>query len=255
MLNRSVLDRGFQIVAHRGYKALFCENTMPAFEKALEAGATMLELDVRLTADQEAVLLHDATLQRLAGDRRHVASLPWNLLEEMPLLDKRARKQPEGRIARLEELFDRVGTDANYCVEIKHAPGQNSAYHQNLCETVCSLIKKYGLISRCMFVCTEVALLQMLHQTLPQIPVGWVFELKEHLTSVPKPLKQMGAVLCPKMELLEDECVARFKRAGYALMPWTVNQETQMRRLLDWGVIGITTDEVERLVEVCHGNL
>ncbi len=254
MSNRSVVEQGFQIVAHRGYRARICENTLPAFIAALNAGATMLELDVRLSSDGEAVLLHDATMQRLAGDSRSVSKLAWSDLNDMAIHDKKADTYPDGRIARLEELFTTIGNRCNYCVELKFSPKEPLTYHEALCEITCSLIEHHKLTDRCLFVCTEVALLKWLHGRLPDVPVGWVFEQEQQIGSLAD-LKAMKALLCPRMGLLDEQNVADFKRAGFSLMPWTANRPAEMRRLLNWGVVGITTDEVETLVEVYHGTL
>lgn len=248
------MNQGFQIIAHRGYKALVCENTLPAFTQALKAGATMLELDVHLSADGEAVLLHDATMQRLANDRRHVANLTWNALKTMPLYDKRARSHPEGHVLRLEELFSHIGSDCNYCVEIKYAPRRSSLYHHKLCETVCAIIQQHQLSKHCMFVCSELPLLAKLQAMAPHIPAGWVFEFEKQLLTLPK-IRSMNLVLCPRAGLLTEQRAREMIRMGFSLMPWTVNRESEMRHLMDWGVAGITTDEVERLVGVCSGKL
>ncbi len=242
----------FQITAHRGYKALVCENTLPAFTKAVQAGATMLELDVRLSVDQQAVLLHDTTMQRLAGDKRSVSHLTWKELKAMPLHDKRARTHPKGHTARLQDLFLELGTHCNYCVEIKYAPRETLAYHKMLCQTVCDLIRQHQLTSRCMFVCTELSILHELKNLSPQIPVGWVFEFEHQFSLLPQ-LKPLQAILCPRARLLTEKRVRANLDKGFSFMPWTVNRESDMQRLIDLGVMGITTDEVEKLVSVCHG--
>ena len=61
------------VVAHRGFSAIAPENTLPAFLRAIDAGADMIELDVRLTADHRLVVIHDATLERTTNGRGAVA--------------------------------------------------------------------------------------------------------------------------------------------------------------------------------------
>jgi glycerophosphoryl diester phosphodiesterase len=85
MLSIDDKDWTFQIVAHRGFKAHYAENTMISFEKAVEAKATMLELDVRMTKDEVIVILHDPTLLRLGKHRWHVSSLLWHSLQEIKI--------------------------------------------------------------------------------------------------------------------------------------------------------------------------
>lgn len=65
------------IIAHRGYSALYRENSPEAWQRAVEAGADYIEMDVRFTADWQGVCLHDADLSRIAGRPERVADLPY----------------------------------------------------------------------------------------------------------------------------------------------------------------------------------
>jgi len=56
-----------ELIAHRGYASRYPENTLPAIEAALKAGARHVEIDVQTSADHIPVLFHDATLERLCG--------------------------------------------------------------------------------------------------------------------------------------------------------------------------------------------
>lgn len=71
------------MVAHRGASAYAPENTFAAFDLALAQGADVLELDVRPAADGHLVLVHDPTLERLAGDPRAVAGLSMAALSSL----------------------------------------------------------------------------------------------------------------------------------------------------------------------------
>jgi len=66
------------IVAHRGFAAEYPENTLLAFQQAIIAGAQCIEIDVQLTRDHCAVVIHDANLRRTAGCRENVLAALWN---------------------------------------------------------------------------------------------------------------------------------------------------------------------------------
>src|SRR5215210_464846 len=88
-----------EVVAHRGASAYAPENTFAAFDLALAQGADVLELDVRPAADGHLVLVHDPTLERIAGDPRAVAGLSRGALETLDELERRrrgARRRPSG---------------------------------------------------------------------------------------------------------------------------------------------------------------
>ncbi len=71
------------IIGHRGAEALAPENTWPAFKAGYEAGADLLELDVQITRDGQAVVIHDFTLQPRFSDPRWVRDLEWDELRDL----------------------------------------------------------------------------------------------------------------------------------------------------------------------------
>src|SRR5437667_12550958 len=96
---------GLVKVAHRGASGKFPENTRLAFEKAIEAGADMIELDCQLTEDGHVVIFHDERLRRIAGSRGRVRA---KTLEELKRLDLGASEEPSfrgGHILTLEAAF------------------------------------------------------------------------------------------------------------------------------------------------------
>lgn len=111
---------GVAIVAHRGASAYAPENTMAAFTMAMEMGAKWLELDVRLTSDEAVLVIHDASLDRLAGDGRRVRDLT---LDEIAQLDAGSWKGPEfagERFITFPEVLELAQSRANLLIEIKN---------------------------------------------------------------------------------------------------------------------------------------
>ena len=102
------------VIAHRGASAAWPENTLSAFEAAVRAGADMVELDVRLTADGALVVMHDADVARTTGGH--------GLVCELTLAEVRALHVPTLRDA-LDLLQGRAGAE----IEIKDEPGEPAA--------------------------------------------------------------------------------------------------------------------------------
>jgi len=99
-------------IAHRGYSARYPENTLLAFEKAIEAGADYIETDIRLSRDGIIVCCHDANLERIAGDPRNIA--------EMNLNELRAISLPQGQhVPTLNELLNQSAGRARILLDIK----------------------------------------------------------------------------------------------------------------------------------------
>ncbi|MDA8681103.1 glycerophosphodiester phosphodiesterase family protein [Porticoccaceae bacterium] len=73
-----------QLVAHRGYRAKFPENTILSLSKAIEHGATFIELDVQFSVDQLPVIYHDTDLQRVSGVAGSILEMPRSQLVKIP---------------------------------------------------------------------------------------------------------------------------------------------------------------------------
>src|SRR3974390_1221468 len=83
--------RPIVVIAHRGEHLSHVENTLPAFQAAIEAGADYFECDVRTTADGHMVLVHDATVDRTTNGKGHVSELAF---DQVRALDARGNRVP-----------------------------------------------------------------------------------------------------------------------------------------------------------------
>lgn len=97
--------RNFEIIAHRGASAVCPENTMIAFERSLELGATGMETDVQMTSDGRLVLIHDETLSRTAGVEGWVKDITYDQLRTYDAGSWFHNDFAGERIPSLEELF------------------------------------------------------------------------------------------------------------------------------------------------------
>jgi glycerophosphoryl diester phosphodiesterase len=101
---------GTHVIAHRGASGHTLEHTLRAYDLALAQGADALEIDVRVCADGEFVLVHDSTLLRTAGDPRSVVELTGAELDAVP---------PPGRPLRLEAVLRRYRRRCRFLVDLK----------------------------------------------------------------------------------------------------------------------------------------
>jgi len=127
------------VVAHRGFSGHYPENTLLAFRKAMEAGADMIELDVRQTKDGHLIVIHDATIDRTTDGTGAVAELT---LKEIRRFSAGVRFSPTYRkekVPLLEEVFDTVDRRTGFILELK-VPGCE--------EKVVSLILRKKLLAR-----------------------------------------------------------------------------------------------------------
>lgn len=121
-----------QLIAHRGYAARYPENTLPALQAAVAAGARWLEFDVQLSSDRQPVLLHDADLRRTAGRAQSVFELTAAELAAVNV------GEPDRFAAKFTDVT--VPTLASVCDWLRHTPAVQACV-----EIKVESIERYGV--------------------------------------------------------------------------------------------------------------
>lgn len=236
------------IFAHRGASAHAPENTLAAFELALAHGADAIELDVKLSADGHAVVIHDATVNRTTGAHGRVKDLSLAHLRSLDAGSFLASRFHGEKIPMLEEVFEAVGGRSFINVELTN---YNSP-RDSLVETVCMLVKKFNLQNRVLFSSFFASNLSKALGLLPEVPCG--------LLVMPGLLgawaRSFGfsfgnyRAMHPNLADTTPQQVQRTHRLKRRIHVWTVNSPDDMRRLFGWGVDGIFTDDPRLAVEI-----
>ncbi len=139
------------VAAHRGWSTKYPENTMEAFRAAVELGVDQIEIDVRVTKDDELVVIHDAAVDRTTNGSGKVIDMT---LDELKKLDAGIYKglEFEGcRIPTLTEFMDYMATLPNMTVdfEFKEYPENIGDKAYEVAECILAMIDKYGFTDRC----------------------------------------------------------------------------------------------------------
>lgn len=232
--------------AHRGAAGHCPENTMISFARALELGATGLETDVQMTRDGRLVLIHDETLQRTAGSPEWVKDAT---LEEIKSCDAGSWYH-EGfqgeRIPTLEELLDLV-RDKDTVVNLELKNG--IVLYPELESKVIDTVRQFGLSERVIISSFNHYSLVECKKIAPEIRTGILY-----MEGIYEPwdyARRIGAdALHAFKYALRPELVAAAAKAGVPYHPFTVNEQQEMKALIEAGVAGIITDYPDRLAEL-----
>ncbi|MGZ9223778.1 MAG: glycerophosphodiester phosphodiesterase [Anaerolineales bacterium] len=236
------------IFAHRGASAHAPENTLAAFELALEQNADAIELDVKLSADGHAVVIHDPTLDRTTGTHGRVKDLSRSELQSLDAGIFFSEKYKGEQIPTLEEVFEAVGKRTFINVELTNY----TTPRDPLVETVCMLVKKCGLQKHVMFSSFFAWNLSKARAYLPEVPRGLLaFDgwLGAWARSFGFNFGRYQA-LHPYLKDVTPQQVQRVHRLNRRIHVWTVNAAEDMRRLFHWGVDAIFTDDPRLAVQV-----
>lgn len=227
-----------RIVAHRGGGALAPENTLAALRAGAAKGFRGVEFDVMLAGDGTPVLIHDETLERTTGVNGEVARTPY---AELARLDA-GGGEPIPRLHEAASLCRSLGLWAN--VEIKPARGHERATGESVADMAAFLWR--GSARLPLLSSFSVEALRAAQKAAPWLPRGLIVQaLPEDWSAL---LARLGCLsLHCAHASLGAQTVEAVKRAGYAVLGWTVNEPAVARRLLDWGVDCLVTDALEAI--------
>jgi glycerophosphoryl diester phosphodiesterase len=234
-------------LGHRGASEAAPENTIPAFVKALEQGASGIELDVRLSADNAVVVIHNRTVDKTTDGSGPVSSLT---LARLKTLDAGSWFSPEYSgtlLPTLEETIESLNQEAFINIEIK----SGSLIDTRVEKKVAGIINRYNLYGRTVVSSFNPLSLLRIRKIDRRIPVGLLYLPAAPGLLVLGPLNLIAPdALHPYYKKLTPSYVVRAQAKGYRVNVWTVNSREDMERMLELGVDGIITDRPELLARV-----
>ena len=233
-----------QIIAHRGASAAAPENTLAAFNLAIEFGADAVELDVDMTRDGVPIVIHDDTVDRTTNGHGAAANLTLSEIKQLDAGSWKDSKYADERIPTLEEVFEAIAKKIWINVELK----KMSLKDNGLEEAVVRLIQKMNLRDRVILSSFNPFAIRKVKQIDPSIPIAL-------LTTGKTPLYLREAWLEPLLSLearhpqqaqLKAKGMAHYKRGGKRVNVWTVDDPNDMKLFASWGVDGIITNVPRR---------
>ncbi len=229
------------IIGHRGALQVAPENTIPAFEAALNAGADGVEFDVQRTVDGHLVIFHDEDVSRTTDG---TGMLPEMTLAQLQSLDAGSWFDEQFRGARiltLSEFFDWAkGNDLLLFLELKE-PYRYTGIERQIVDR----IREYDLVERLQVRSFYHANLFELHKIAPEISISelWLRHIPWKAEVVYKTVNLMYG-------LYTQENIAEFHEWGRSVTAWVVDDLDDARRLMEWGIDGITTNNPEHILKM-----
>jgi glycerophosphoryl diester phosphodiesterase len=233
------------IAAHRGGAALWPENSLLAFRNALALGVDFLETDVHLTADGEVVILHDPTLDRTTTG---AGPLAQRRLADLASLRLRAADgtPTDERVPTLGQLLDLLAPSrARLLLEIKVDAARRP--YAGIEEKVLELVRARGLAARVLIMAFQPDTLRRVRALDATIPTVLLINKarmeREGATTVVQEARDVRAShLAIDHRAIDAATVAAARAAGLVLGAWTVNTESDLRRMIDLRVDVIISD-------------
>jgi len=265
----------FDIQGHRGARGLKPENTIPAFLTALDTGVTTLEMDVVITRDKQVVVSHEPWMS--AGICTNASGKPvkekeekkYNLYrmtyEEIKQFDCGSRgnvKFPgQEKMKAVKPLLSDVMVavenyiknfsryEVDYNIEIKSEKelyGKFQPSPKEFSDLVYSLIDQYLPLDRVIIQSFDFRVLKYWHETYPEVRLS---ALVDNLKTIDENIKDLGftpSIYSPDYMLLSRDEIKRCHELKMRVIPWTVNDVSEMLELKNWNVDGFITDYPDR---------
>jgi glycerophosphoryl diester phosphodiesterase len=236
-----------RVIGHRGAAACAPENTLAGFRRARALNCRWVEFDVRLTADEQPVLLHDSRLERTTDGRGKLSALSLAAVRRHDAGAWFGPSFAKERVPTLEEavtLLAALGLGAN--VELKATRGREAETGAVVAETLTRLCP--SALPELLLSSFRPAALVAARARAPGIARGILFR------AIPKNWRTVAerlgcATIHADHQRLRPALVTEIRGAGYPLLAYTVNDPGRANALFDWGVTSVFSDDPSLSIE------
>ena len=236
---------------HRGFSGRYPENTMLAFEKAIEAGCDGIELDVHLSSDGEVVIIHDERVDRTSDGCGYVGRMSLKELQALDVFAAYRGQYGVNRIPTLKEYLE-LARDGGIMTNIELKTGIYT--YPGIEEKTLKLIDEFGMRDKIIISSFNHYSVKRMQALAPDMVYG-LLEESRLIDTVGYTAAQGVQAIHPEYHMVDEEFMAQAKAHGLAVNVWTVNSESSMRRLADLGVdilIGNYPDLCGEVLKTCN---
>lgn len=235
-------------VAHRGASAYAPENTIAAFDLAVEMKADYIEMDVQRSKDGVLVLVHDTTVDRTTNGTGKVGDLTFEQLRRLDAGSWKGSRFAGETIPTFEEILDRYHGKIGILIELKVPE-----LYPDMEEQVAAALKKRNLDQpengKIIIQSFNLQSMKKMNALLPDVPIGVLTSNEAHTTL--EALQEFSTYadwFNPSYRMVSQELVNQVHALGMKIGPWTVPNQDTADFLFDMGVDAIITDDPDYVV-------
>jgi glycerophosphoryl diester phosphodiesterase len=274
-VNAQLYTPKFDLQGHRGCRGLMPENTIPAFIMALDSGVTTVEMDLAVTKDKQLIVSHEPwmassicvqpggePIKEKDEQKFNIYRMTYERVAEFDCGSKVNDKFPDQKKMTVSKplLTDVIGSiedhirsytqyEVDYNIEIKSEPEGDNKFHpapQEFSDLVYNLLDQYLPLDRVVIQSFDFRVLKYWHEKYPKVRLA---ALVENTKSAEHNLNELGfkpSIYSPYFKLLSEETVKSLQQQKIRVIPWTVNEVDDMKKMKSFGVDGFITDYPDR---------
>ncbi len=270
------------VQAHRGGAGLMPENTIEAMKMALDMGVNTLELDLQVSADGQVVVSHDpyfhhryairpdGTYVQENDPKEYLYRMPYSEIAKYDVGSRPSEVWPEKACVRAVKPLaaDLISFVENYTKEKGYSPvrynieiksldaageGQNWPTYDAFATICCKFLHSMQLGDRLTVQSFDARALNYIHEKYPEFILSYLID-----SDAPEFDKYMGRLiftpqwLSPHHSITDEELVKKCREKGMRLVPWTVDEPEDIRRMLDLGVEAIISNYPDRVIKMAR---
>ncbi len=239
------------IIAHRGESIEAPENSLSAITMAWSKGVRKVEIDIRKTSDDEIIVIHDRHTGRIGNKKYYVSRSTLEQLKTVDIGSKKSLIFKDEKIPTLKEVLKIIPLNCKLIIELKD--------NDKIIPLLVDLIIETKVSDKQVeFIAFNLKTISKLKSMLPEYKMLWLLNLDYFwprwltLINKKKILKRikynnLDGINIWAGQILNKDFIDFFKKSGYSIYVWTVNEPEQARILLSFGIDSITTDRASWL--------
>lgn len=264
------MNTSFQIHGHRGCRGLYPENTIKAFQHAIDLGVHAIELDLVVSGENALIIAHDPWIDPLLSESidgnvitpnsHNIYQLSNHDIKQykvgvLPHPDFPLQRSLSTTMPTFQEVIDVIGLSDSffYNIEIKSDPQWYDKFQpqpDHLAQLLVNFIKENNLSKHCMVQCFDKNFLECFYLLDNEIRLGYLTEnYRDHLGALDN-LSFTPTYYNPNFESVSEELVNKLHERGILITPWTVNEVEDMRIMMNYQVDGLITDYPDRAIDL-----
>ena len=234
-----------KIVAHRGFSSIAPENTLIAFQKAIDCGADYFELDVQKTKDDSIVVIHDKSVNRTCSNdmKGNISEMTYSELAAVKVGYSKefSDKYKDEKIPTLCEALKMAKGNIKVCIEIKV---------HGVEKEVIDIVNELGVNDEVIVFSFYSTVLEKIHQLDKNIPTLFLMNNADKKTiSQAKAIESNAIGVGPGTKITE-EYLNTAHNQGLEVWKWTVNDEEDMKQLIEAGIDGLITNFPDKALKI-----
>ena len=272
----------FDIQGHRGCRGLLPENSIEAFKRAIDLGVTTLEMDVVISKDKQVLLSHEPFLSHeialdLNGNEItekdeksfNLYQMDYDQIKQYDcgskihprFLDQLKIKTYKPLLSEIIDFVENYSKTnypnrkIKYNIETKSEPKGDLVFHPNPKEFVmllANVLQNKNISDRVYIQSFDVRTLQFLHANFPEFKTVLLVDNKLSIKENLKLLDFIPNVYSPEFVLLDKKAIRYLHRKNIKVIPWTVNEIKDIKKVINLNVDGLISDYPNRYFEIIH---